>query len=96
MPITRSSIIFQEADYSEKSTISLSLRKQVLSVEGNFKAIREMEIKKKANLCWEYGLVNSTIQTIWKTRTKIISPLDQNASRTMRFRKPERSDVDEA
>ena len=47
-------------------------------------------------MCREFGLVNSTIQTIWKNRTKIISPLDQDASRTMQFLKPERRDVDEA
>jgi len=23
-------------------------------------------MKNKANMCWEFGLVNSTIQSIWK------------------------------
>jgi len=47
-------------------------------------------------VCREFGLVNSTTQTIWKNRTKIISVFDENGSRTKRFRKPERSDVNEA
>jgi len=34
--------------------------------------------KKKTGVRWEYGLVNSTIQTIWKNRTKIISAFEQN------------------
>jgi len=47
-------------------------------------------------VCWEFGPVNSTTQTIWKNRTKIISAFEQNRSRTMRFRKPEQSDVEKA
>jgi hypothetical protein len=36
--------------------------KNVLEVEGKFKLIRKIEIKKtKTNLCWDFGLVNSTI-----------------------------------
>jgi hypothetical protein len=45
---------------------------------------------------WEFGLINSIIQTIWKNRTKIISACEQNGSRRKRFRKPERRDVDVA
>jgi hypothetical protein len=41
-----------------------------------------------------FGLVNSTIQTIWKSRTKIISAFEQNGTKIKRFRKPDRSDVD--
>jgi len=41
--------------------------------------------KKKDDLCREFGLENFTIQTIWKNRTKKISPFDQNASRTLQF-----------
>jgi hypothetical protein len=52
--------------------------------------------KKKADVCWKFGLVNSTIQEICKNRTKIISAFEQNGPRIERFRKPERSDVDEA
>jgi len=44
----------------------------------------------------EFGHVNSTIQTIWKKRTNIISAFEQNGLRIKRYRKPERSDVDEA
>ena len=52
--------------------------------------------KKKADACLEFGLVNSTIQTMWKNITKIISAFEQNGSRIKRFRKTEGSDVDKA
>ena len=52
--------------------------------------------KKKDGVCRELGIVNSTIQTNWKNRTRIISAFEQNGSRIKRFRKPEQSDVDEA
>ena len=45
---------------------------------------------------WEFGLINSIIQMIWKKRTKIINAYEQNESRMKRFREPERSDVDVA
>jgi hypothetical protein len=51
--------------------------------------------KNKADVCREFGLVNSTIQTICKNITKFISAFEQNGSRVKRFRKHERSDVDE-
>ena len=53
---------------------------------------------KKINpdVCRAFGLVNSKTQTIWKNKTKIISVFDENGSKTKRFRKPERSDVNEA
>jgi hypothetical protein len=44
----------------------------------------------------EFGHVNSTIQRIWKDRTKIIDASEQNEWRIKRFRMPERSDVEEA
>jgi hypothetical protein len=34
--------------------------------------------KKKADVCWDFGLVNIMIQTIWKNRTKVISAFDWN------------------
>ena len=52
--------------------------------------------KKKSDVCRQFGLVNSTIRIICKTRTKIISAFDQNRSRVKPLRKPERSEVDEA
>ena len=59
--------------------------------------IREKEDKlKKAGLHREFGFVNSTSQTSWKSRTKIVSACERNKSRIKRLRKPERSDVDEA
>jgi len=44
----------------------------------------------------ELSFVNRTIQRIWKTRIKIISAFQQNGLRIKRFRKPERSGIDEA
>ena len=52
--------------------------------------------KPEADVCPEFGLVNSAIQKVCKNRTKIIRAFEQSGSRTKRFRKPERSDVEEA
>jgi CENP-B N-terminal DNA-binding domain. len=42
-------------------------KKKVLIAEGKVKVIRQIENgKKKTDTCWEFGLVNSTIQRIWK------------------------------
>ena len=58
--------------------------------------IREKENgKKKADACREFVLVNSTMKTILKNGTKIISAFERNGLRIKRFRKPERSDVDD-
>jgi hypothetical protein len=40
-------------------------------------------------VCQEFGLVNSTIQTIWKNRIKTISAFEQNGSKIKRLQKPE-------
>jgi transposase-like protein len=77
--------------------VTIMNKRKALSVEEKGKVIREIENgKKKADVCQEFGLVNSTTQTIWKNRTKIFSAFQQNGSRIKRLRKPERSDVDEA
>jgi len=47
-------------------------------------------------VCLIFGLVYSTIQTIWKNKTKIISDFERNGSRIKQFRDPERSDVVES
>ena len=52
--------------------------------------------KKKADVGRKVGLVNSTIEIICKTKIQIISAFEQNGSTIKQFRKPERSDVDEA
>jgi hypothetical protein len=49
-----------------------------------------------SDVCWKFGVVNFTIQTLWKNKTEIIGAFEQVGSRIKRFRKPERSDVDEA
>jgi hypothetical protein len=52
-------------------------------------------MEEKADMCRESGLVNSSIQTIWKNGTKLSSLFEQNESRAARFRKRERSDANE-
>jgi hypothetical protein len=47
-------------------------------------------------MCWEISLLNSTIQTIWTKRIKIIGVFEQNGLRIVWFQKNEWSDVDEA
>jgi len=67
-----------------------------LRVEGKDKVTRHIEDgKNKADVCREFGLVNSTIQTICKNITKFISAFEQNGSRIKQFRKHEQSDVNE-
>jgi len=68
-------------------------KRKVLSVKGKVQAIRPK--KKIAVACQEFGLSNSTLQMICKSRTEIISTFDQNGSRIKRFRKSKRSEVDE-
>jgi transposase-like protein len=54
-------------------------KRKVLSVEGKFEVIQEIEnAKKKSDLCREFGIVNYTTQTICKNRTKIISEFEWN------------------
>jgi len=54
----------------------------VLSVEEKVRTIQQIENgQKRTDLCQEFGLVNSTIQTIWKNWTKIISASEENGSR---------------
>ena len=65
-----------------------------MSVEGKVTVMRQAE--KKAGLCRDFDLLSTTIQMICKNRTKIINASERNGSRNKRFRKSERSDVDEA
>ena len=57
-------------------------KREVLSIEGKVKVIRQIENRKeKADVCWEFGLVNCAIRTIWENITKVISGFEQNSSR---------------
>jgi hypothetical protein len=47
-------------------------------------------------VCREFDLIHSAIRKIYKNRTKVIIAFEENESIIKRFRKPERSDVDEA
>jgi hypothetical protein len=77
--------------------VTIMNKRKALSVEEKVKVIREIENgKEKADVCREFGLVNSMTQTMWKNITKIICAFQQNGSRIKRLLKPKRSDVDEA
>jgi transposase-like protein len=53
-------------------------KRKVISVENKGNVIKQIESgKKKADVCREFGLVNSTIETIWKNKDKIISALEK-------------------
>ena len=43
-------------------------------------------------MCWEFGLVNSVIQKLWRNRTKIINAFEQNGSRIEPFQKLEQNE----
>jgi hypothetical protein len=50
----------------------------MLSVEDKVNVIKQTESgKKKADVCQEFGLVNSTIQTTRKNRDKIVSDFEK-------------------
>ncbi|KAJ8870080.1 hypothetical protein PR048_029091 [Dryococelus australis] len=73
------------------------MKRKVLSIEEKVKMICEIENgSRKSDVCREFGLVNSTVRTIWKNKTKNIDAFKQNRSRIKRLCKSERSDVDEA
>jgi hypothetical protein len=55
---------------------TLTNKRKVLSAEGKFKEIREMENGWGADVCWEFGLVNPTIQTICTSRSKLVVRLN--------------------
>jgi len=70
---------------------------KVLSVKGKVEVIRQIENgKRKTAWCREFCVVNSMIQMMCKTRTKIVGVFEQKGSRIKGYRKPERSDVDDA
>jgi CENP-B N-terminal DNA-binding domain. len=57
-------------------------KRKVLSIERKVKVTQQMENgKNKSDVHWEFGLENSTIQTILKNRTKITSGFEQNRLR---------------
>jgi hypothetical protein len=61
-------------------------KREVLSIEGKVKVIRQTENgREKADVCWEFGLVNCAIEKIWENITKVISGFEQNSSRIKRF-----------
>jgi hypothetical protein len=64
-----------------KETIQLQPppKERFLSVEEKVKYIIENG-KKKADVCQEFGLINSTVKIMWKTRDKTFSAFEQNRS----------------
>jgi hypothetical protein len=89
--------LFFSTSAVERSTDYSDEEKKILSVEEKFEVIRVVENgKQKADICREFGLVNSAIQIIWENTAKIINAFERNVSRIKRFRKPEQLDVGEA
>jgi hypothetical protein len=64
-----------------KETIQLQPppKERFLSVDEKVKLIIENG-KKKADACQEFGLINSTVKIMWKTRDKTFSAFEQNRS----------------
>jgi CENP-B N-terminal DNA-binding domain. len=63
-------------------------RRKVLSIKEKVTVIQQTENgKKKADVCQEFGHINSMIQKIWKKRTKIINVFEWNRSRIKPFQK---------
>jgi hypothetical protein len=57
-------------------------KRKVLSIKGKVKVIQQIENgKKKADMCWELVLINSTFQKILKNRTKIITTFEHKGWR---------------
>ena len=53
-------------------------KRKVLTVEDKVDVIKQTKNdKKKADVCREFNLVNSTVQTIWKNRDKIVSAFEK-------------------
>lgn len=74
----------------------MATKRKVLTLEKKVKVTREIENGRKADMCHAFGLVNYTVQTIWKNRTKIVGAFELNGSRIKRLQKPEQINVDEA
>jgi hypothetical protein len=54
-------------------------KKKVLCIKGEVKQIQQIENGgEMADVCQEFDHGNSTIQTIWKNRTKIINAFEHN------------------
>jgi hypothetical protein len=65
-------------------------KRKVLTVKGKVTVIQQIENGiRKADLCWEFCVINSAIQMMCKTRTNIISAFEQKRSRTKGYCKPE-------
>lgn len=57
----------------------MATKRKVLTLEEKVKVIRKIEKGfKKADVCREFGLVNSTVQTIWKNKNKIVAAFKQD------------------
>lgn len=57
----------------------MATKRKVLTLEEKVKVIRKIEKGfKKADVCREFGLVNSTVQTIWKNKDKIVAAFEQD------------------
>jgi polysaccharide pyruvyl transferase WcaK-like protein len=57
--------------------VTVSNNRKVLSVEENFKMTLQIENEKKKTYAYrKFGLVNSTMQMIWKNITKLLEQIE--------------------
>jgi hypothetical protein len=57
-------------------------KRKILDTEEKVKLSQEIEnCVENADVCQEFGLINSTMNMIWKNRIKIFSAFEQNRLR---------------
>lgn len=72
-------------------------KRKVLTLDNKVAVINAIESgKKKADVCREFGLVNSTVGTIIKNKEKIVKSFNEGGSQAKKIRFCEKPDVDSA
>ena len=83
-------------DWWSDNMAAVTNKRKILDIEEKVKLTQEIENDvKNADVCQEFGLINSTMKMIWKSRIKIISAFEQNRLRIKSSWKPECCDVNE-
>ncbi|GJQ76772.1 hypothetical protein Trydic_g15612 [Trypoxylus dichotomus] len=72
-------------------------KRKVLTLDDKVVVINAIESgRKKADVCRQFGLVNSTVGTIIKNKEKILKSFDEGGAQAKKIRLPEKPDVDSA
>ena len=65
-------------DWQHDEMATITNKRKVVSLKGKVKMIWQIENgKKKADVCQECGIVNSTIQMVWKRDEKLLVHLNR-------------------